>query len=157
MSFLAHQVINKPKSSSLKHLHESGIDTVSIPDEARLEGKGKEWSREEEWKEKEPEVNSSPNPTTKDKSRGTEEEFRQYAKELNLPENDGFFLLSKFQESNWTKNKGTEAIKDWKATMRVWKASRWLPSQKNITEKGRRGFQDEFKYKQNGHARRPHD
>jgi len=42
VSFLDHQVINKPKASKLKALHEYGIDTVSIPDGYRLEGKGME-------------------------------------------------------------------------------------------------------------------
>jgi len=46
ISFAEHQVINKPKRSKLKELHESGINTVSIPDEARPEGKGKEQGKE---------------------------------------------------------------------------------------------------------------
>ncbi len=47
VAFADHQVINKPKRSKLKELHEYGIDTVSIPDEDRLEGKGKEQGMEE--------------------------------------------------------------------------------------------------------------
>jgi hypothetical protein len=41
-SFTAHQVINKAKPSIIKALHESGIDTVAIPHEDGLEGKGAE-------------------------------------------------------------------------------------------------------------------
>lgn len=45
-SFLRHQVINKPKPSIIKALHDSSIDTVSIRDEDGLEGKGKEGNKE---------------------------------------------------------------------------------------------------------------
>jgi hypothetical protein len=45
-SFAAHQVINKPKPSKIKALYEYGIDTVLIPDEERLEGKGMEGNKE---------------------------------------------------------------------------------------------------------------
>ena len=45
-SFAAHQVINKPKPSKIKALYEYGIDTVLIPYEERLEGKGREGNKE---------------------------------------------------------------------------------------------------------------
>jgi len=45
-SFLIHQVINKPKASKIKALFMEGINTVSIPDQYRLEGKGKERNKE---------------------------------------------------------------------------------------------------------------
>lgn len=50
-SFASHQVINKPKTSKIKALYESGINTVSIPDCDRLEGKGKEGNKEGNGKE----------------------------------------------------------------------------------------------------------
>lgn len=159
MAFERHQVINRPSKHSMKELWDSCV-THGALSECSLNthpGRERKGTGNREGKEPELEMTTTPEPLPKNKARGSEEEFRQYAKELNLPENDGYFLFSKFEESNWTKNQGKDAIKDWKATMRVWKASRWLPSQKNITEKGRRGFQDEFKYKQNGHTRRPHD
>ena len=39
-AFASHQVINKPKPSKISELYLSGINTVSIPDSYRLEGKG---------------------------------------------------------------------------------------------------------------------
>jgi hypothetical protein len=42
VNFLAHQVINKPKSSIIKALYNYGSDTVAIPDDYGLERKGKE-------------------------------------------------------------------------------------------------------------------
>jgi hypothetical protein len=41
-SFCKHQVINKPKSSIIKELHEYGSNTVSIPDSSGLERNGME-------------------------------------------------------------------------------------------------------------------
>jgi hypothetical protein len=45
-SFINHQVINKPKPSIIKALHDSGIDTVAIPYQDGLEGKGMEQGKE---------------------------------------------------------------------------------------------------------------
>lgn len=39
-SFLIHQVINKSKPSKIKGLYTDGSNTVSLPDESGLEGKG---------------------------------------------------------------------------------------------------------------------
>jgi hypothetical protein len=50
-SFLIHQVINKPKASKIKALFIEGINTVSIPDQYRLEGKGREGNKERKGKD----------------------------------------------------------------------------------------------------------
>ena len=45
-SFTIHQVINKSKPSKIKGLFTDGMNTVSIPYESGLEGKGKEGNKE---------------------------------------------------------------------------------------------------------------
>lgn len=67
-------------------------------------------------------------PQIKAKARGTLEEFIAYFAELKLPESDARYMFDKWQGNGW-KN-GTAAIKDWKATVRSWKAASYLPSQK---------------------------
>ena len=47
VSFIDHQVINKPKPSKIKHLYNSGIDTVSIPDDSLPDGTGREGNRKD--------------------------------------------------------------------------------------------------------------
>lgn len=51
-----------------------------------------------------------------------------YCQELELPASDGSAVFDKWTGSGW-KN-GVQAIKDWKATIRAWKAQGYMPSQK---------------------------
>ena len=72
-----------------------------------------------------PEDSAPPYPS---KKKGTMDELKAYALEIGLAENDGEFLFSHFEETGW--KRGKDPVKDWKATMRKWKAGGWLPSQK---------------------------
>ena len=65
---------------------------------------------------------------SKSKARGTIEEFRAFAAEIQLPESDGEHMFHHLSESGW--KRGKDQIKDWKATVRKWKTGGWLPSQK---------------------------
>lgn len=57
------------------------------------------------------------------------EEMTAFASELKLPGSDAEYLFWKWTDSDW-KN-GNRPIKDWKATVRSWKAAGYLPSQKS--------------------------
>jgi len=91
-------------------------DRVSIPLILDKDKKGIEEDRK-----------GTPSPVVS-KSRCTLEEAQAFAKELGLPERDGESCFYKWEGNGW-KN-GTAPIKDWKATIRAWKAGGYLPSQK---------------------------
>lgn len=56
------------------------------------------------------------------------EDVSAYCQEIGLPAADGVAVFDKWTGSGW-KN-GGQAIKDWKATIRAWKAQGYMPSQK---------------------------
>jgi hypothetical protein len=89
--------------------------------EADLERKGKEG--EIEGKDK-----GIRNRNGKGNSRGTIEEVCAFAVELGLPPSDGEACFYKWEGNGW-KN-GSSPIRDWRATIRSWKAAGYLPSQK---------------------------
>jgi hypothetical protein len=62
------------------------------------------------------------------KSKGSLEEILLFCVELEVPRTDGESCFHKWEGNGW-KN-GNAQIKDWKATMRSWKAAGYLPSQK---------------------------
>jgi hypothetical protein len=51
----------------------------------------------------------------------------EFTKSLGLPDSDGESCYWKWEGNGWTN--GNKPIKDWKATVRSWKAARYLPSQ----------------------------
>lgn len=57
-----------------------------------------------------------------------EQEVEAYCKSLDLPKSDAEYLWNKWEGNGWTN--GKDKIKDWKATVRSWKAAKYLPSQK---------------------------
>lgn len=59
----------------------------------------------------------------------------EYCRELGLPDSDGTACFHKWIGNGWTN--GGQPIRDWKATIRSWKAAGYLPSQKPAT--GTRG------------------
>lgn len=69
---------------------------------------------------------------------GTKEEAEDYAIEIGLPKSDGAAFWDAKEGNGW-KN-GANKIKDWKATMRTWKANGFHPSQK-----GQKGSTPVFK------------
>ena len=123
-SFLSHQVINKPKSSSIKDLYDYGSDTVAIPDGYRLEGNGMEGNREgngsREKKKKTPAAQKG-----KTESR---EEFDEHFKASGLYPRDAEYAWLHWNENGW-ENKG-EKINNWKMTVAKWKAGKYFPTQK---------------------------
>lgn len=71
--------------------------------------------------------NQEPEPKPS-KGKCTLDEAKAFAVEIEMPAGDGEACFHKWEGNGW-KN-GTSAVKDWKATMRSWKASGYLPSQK---------------------------
>lgn len=96
------------------------------------ERKAKDKKREESTREETSNA-SSMNPPAK--AKGTSEEASAYCVEIGLPASDGTACFDKWQGNGW-KNNG-EPIKDWKATIRAWKANGYMPSQK--AAQGRNG------------------
>jgi hypothetical protein len=56
------------------------------------------------------------------------EEVETFCKELGLPKSDSDWFFYKCEGSGWTN--GGKPIKDWRATIRAWKAAGYMPSQK---------------------------
>lgn len=52
----------------------------------------------------------------------------EFCVSLGLPKNDGTACFHKWQGNGWTN--GGEQIRDWKATIRSWKAAGYMPSQR---------------------------
>jgi len=65
----------------------------------------------------------------KNRARATAEELSAFCKETGLYPRDAEYLWNKWESCGW-KISG-KAMKDWKATIRAWKAQGYLPSQKN--------------------------
>lgn len=59
------------------------------------------------------------------------EEVAAFCKSIGLPESDGNATFWKWESNDWMN--GKKPIKNWKATIRQWNESGWLPSQKNPT------------------------
>lgn len=55
-------------------------------------------------------------------------EVVSYCQELELTSSDGHFLWEKWEANGWMNDR--QKIKDWKGTIRAWKAAGYLPSQK---------------------------
>lgn len=62
-------------------------------------------------------------------------EIIDFCLSIDLPKSDAEYLYHMWEGNGYTKNKGKEKIKDWKATIRSWKAGGFLPSQKNQGDK----------------------
>ncbi|MEM7789785.1 MAG: hypothetical protein AAF546_00155 [Verrucomicrobiota bacterium] len=60
---------------------------------------------------------------------GSLDEIVEFCLSLDLPKNDAEFLWHKWEGCGW-RNDG-KAIKDWRATVRSWKAAGYMPSQKS--------------------------
>jgi hypothetical protein len=91
-------------------------------------------------------------PTTKDKQKSTPsssssisvsssnnkkenpsiDQVRTFCAEIDLPETDGDATYWKWEGNGWTN--GNKPIKNWKATIRSWKAAGHMPSQKQATK-----------------------
>jgi hypothetical protein len=74
----------------------------------------------------------------------TIEEVIEFAQSLGLPASDGEATFYKWEGNGW-KN-GSNPVKDWRATLRSWKAGGFLPSQKIPTAAPKathsRGYQE---------------
>ena len=65
-------------------------------------------------------------------SKPTESEVIEYCLSLDLPKNDGVVFWNSKEGNGW-KNRQS-SVKDWKATIRAWKAKGYMASQKAATE-----------------------
>jgi len=63
------------------------------------------------------------------KGKGTYEEVCLFCDELKLPPSDAEYFFNHWESNGWM-NAG-KPMKDWKGTIRAWKAAGHLPSQKN--------------------------
>lgn len=63
------------------------------------------------------------------KRKANYEDLKAFCSELKLPESDSEYLFNHWEGNGWTNRK--DPIKDWRATIRAWKAALLLPSQKN--------------------------
>ena len=59
----------------------------------------------------------------------TIEEVKEFCPTVGIPDTDADWFFYKGQGNGWTN--GGKPMKDWKATLRSWKAGGYLPSQKN--------------------------
>lgn len=91
--------------------------------EAELEAERKQSANGKERKGKEGNGNKEK------KSRCSEDEFADYARERGKPESDGRYMFDHFESNGW--KRGKEPIRDWKAAFRTWEAQGFLPSQKS--------------------------
>jgi hypothetical protein len=114
VSFLNHQVINKPKPSKIKEFFGYGINTVSIPYPSDTEGKGtgNKGTREKERKFIKPTI----------------DELRVFCKEIGHQESDGDAMFYMWESNGW-KN-GKTPCKNWEMGVRRYAAEGWLASQK---------------------------
>jgi hypothetical protein len=80
----------------------------------------------EKEKEKDTHAHASARQT---KSRATLDEVVEFTRSIQLPDTDAHATFYKWEGNAWTNN--GKPIKDWKATIRSWKAGGFLPSQKN--------------------------
>lgn len=67
--------------------------------------------------------------STQKLERPTLDDVKAFSVEIGLPESDGESRFYSWEANEWT-NKG-KPVKDWKATIRAWKAAGYMPSQKN--------------------------
>ena len=72
---------------------------------------------------------SSSSSSTSSKGLCTLDEAKAFAVEIEMPSSDGEACFHKWEGNGW--RNGTSPVKDWKATIRSWKASGYLPSQKS--------------------------
>jgi hypothetical protein len=79
-------------------------------------------------KEKEEEEEKEEDRKKKRRARGNLEEVSELCKEIGLFPRDVEYLWNKWEGNGW-QNAG-KAMKDWRATVRAWKAQGYLPSQK---------------------------
>lgn len=65
----------------------------------------------------------------KKKGKASYEEVKAFCSELSIPVSDGEWFWNKCEGNGWTN--GGKPIRDWRATIRSWKAAGYLPSQKS--------------------------
>lgn len=80
-------------------------------------------------KEKDKDKDSSRARAREAKAKAPIEDVIEFTRSQNLPDTDGEACFWKWEANGWTN--GGKPIKDWKATIRSWKAAGHLPSQKH--------------------------
>ncbi len=117
----AHNPVFKSlEANGLLAVGEDGKERVSIP-------YAKGMQRVQVQVKVEAEVKSG---ESAERGKASLDESKAFAKELGLPESDGESCFHKWEGNGW-KN-GSNPVKDWRATIRSWKAAGYLPSQKTL-------------------------
>lgn len=117
--FLAAPRFHEHNGQSAKRRAQDSVRKLS----ARDADKRPQAKRTESGLEKRREEKSNIN-----KHRATLDDAKAFAASIELPESDGESCFHKWEGNGWTNN--GKPIKDWKATIRAWKAQGFLPSQK---------------------------
>lgn len=76
----------------------------------------------------EPSVQPLPGMGEISKKKGSIEEVKDFCRSIEVPEMDADYFFNKWEGSGW--RNGGQPIRDWKSTIRSWKAAGYLPSQK---------------------------
>lgn len=100
---------------------DKGINTLSIKSIDTLQ-------EQEEEKDKEKEQDKDKHTLSVSKAKATREELDQFCRENGLYPRDSEYLWALWEGNGWINNK--TKIKNWRMTVRSWKAQRYLPSQK---------------------------
>lgn len=66
----------------------------------------------------------------KGRNKCTQLEAEEFCQSIGLPKTDGEAMFHKWEGNGWSL--GTGKVRDWKSVIRQWKASGFLPSQKNV-------------------------
>lgn len=115
----------------------AAADVRWAPHRAKKEKKQKKENTEKETlkgKEEQASPSDASSNASSMKSKGTEDEVVTYVLSLELPESDAHWFFWKCEGNGWTNNK--QPIKNWRATIRSWKAGGYLPSQKSAGRNG---------------------
>lgn len=119
VKFLKHQRVDRARPSEIRAGASFDEDSTNLhrvfADASPLEGNGKGKGK-----------GSGKEPTSR--PRPTIDEVKAFCREVGLPASDGEAMFWKWESNGWMN--GKHAVKDWKATIRQWKASGYMPSQK---------------------------
>lgn len=95
-----------------------GMDTLQVQDKVQDKEKYKDKNK------------------TKTRARVGLSDVLEFAESIALPQSDGEWAYHKWEGNGWTN--GGKPIRDWRATIRSWRAAGYLPSQKSISPKPHR-------------------
>lgn len=125
------KILDAIDSNGLIQVGKSYVYPVSQKDKGMdtLSSKGMDTLQEqEEEKDKEKEQDKDKDTLSANKAKATREELEQFCRENGLFPRDAEYLWARWESNGWVN--GKTKIKDWRMTVRSWKAQGYLPSQK---------------------------